>query len=104
LNRKDATVTDCEKDRQCYFDAIHAMQTGVAAWMNYDRSETDPKHLRVGINSALRASSSLARLLIAKSIITEAEYTKAIADGMEEEAASYQTRLQEKLSRAVTLH
>lgn len=80
-------------DVERYNIALHAMQTGVAAWMGVDKNETDPKHLRVGINSALCDTSALAKLLIAKGLIKEEEYLKAIADMMEAEVKRYEERL-----------
>lgn len=90
-------------DAQRYQDAAHAMQSGVAAKMGIDARDTEPKHLRVGINSALRDSATLARLLIAKGLITEAEYVAAQADGMEEEAEMYRLWLEERTGAKITL-
>lgn len=78
-----------EQATQRYKAAAHAMQTGVAAKMNYDQAETAPKHLRVGINSAMVEHSALAALLIEKGVISEAEYLTALADGMERERDTY---------------
>ena len=86
-----------------YQAAAHAMQSGVAMEMNYDSKSTQPKHLRVGVNSALVDSSALAELLITKGIITEDEYLDAIAAGMEREAESYRARLQDRLGTSITL-
>jgi hypothetical protein len=72
------------------------MQSGVAAKMDIDPAdEVTPKHLRVGINSSLVNSSSLASLLISKGIITELEYITAVADGMEDEKKAYEEYLRE---------
>lgn len=85
-----------DKDR--YLAAIHAMQTGVAYKMNYDpQGETTPKHLRVGVNSALCNQAGLVKILLDKGILTLAEYEKAMADQMEIEAESYRKWLQEKV-------
>lgn len=54
---------------------------------------TSPKHLRVGVNSAMSDHGALARLLIDKGFFTEEEYVKAIADMMEAEAERYQSDL-----------
>jgi hypothetical protein len=80
-------------DRERWQAAAHAMQSGVAMEMNFNPDPTDPKHLRVGINTTLTDHGSLVRLLIAKGVITEAEYLKAIADGMEQEKARYEAHL-----------
>ena len=60
-----------------YIKAVHAMQTAV----KIDQERGSPKHLRVGINSALCGQAALARLLVAKGIITWAEYQQAITEG-----------------------
>lgn len=82
-----------EKHFERYVAAAHAVQSGVAAMMNFNPGPTTPKHLRVGVNVAIRDSSSLAKLLIAKGVITEEEHAKAIADGMEQEVKEYEARL-----------
>lgn len=78
--------------------ASHAMQSGVAMEMNHRPELTQPKHLRVGVNTALADHGSLVRLLIAKGIITELEYLEAIAEGMEREKANYETALSNIIS------
>ncbi len=80
-----------------YEDLLHAMQSGVAMKMNYDGAETSPKHLRVGVNSAMCDSSALARLLVEKGLITNEEYEKAITDMMAEEVKRYEAWLNERL-------
>ncbi len=72
-------------DRERYLKAAHAMQSGVA--FKKDKTDQEPKHLRVGVNVAMSDLSGLALLLIEKGVITEAEYLKSIADAMEREAA-----------------
>lgn len=88
-----------------YMKAIHAMQTGVAAEMNIPSTApaTSPKHLRVGVNSALINDAAVARLLIAKGVFTEEEYLNAVADEAEREKAIYEERLSKAYGRPVTL-
>lgn len=76
------------------------MQSGVATEMEYGSAATEPKHLRVGVNSALVDGAALAGLLVAKGVITEEEYLEAIASGMEREAKAYEQRLSEWLGGA----
>ena len=96
-------------DRERWLAASHAMQSGVAAEMQLaqDHGErhpsTEPKHLRVGINNALCDHAALVKLLIAKGLITEAEYLKAIADAMEEEKQFYEKRLSNIYGKPITL-
>lgn len=89
--------------RDRWAKASHAMQSGVAMEMNRISSPTEPKHLRVGVNVAMADLGSLARLLIAKGVITELEYLDAIATGMEMEAQDYENRLSNMLGIKVIL-
>ena len=75
--------------RDRYAAAMHAMQSGVAFDEAHGDDSLKPKHLRVGINSCLVDSGALATLLIAKGVITEAEYFEALADGAEREKQRY---------------
>jgi hypothetical protein len=82
------------EDRGRYMRAAHAMQSGVA--LDHERNGTHdatPKHLRVGINSAMVDTGAMAELLIGKGLITRDEYEKAIADMMEREVRLYRKRL-----------
>lgn len=81
-----------------YLAACHAMQTGVAAVMekepfSKDRGECSPKHLRVGVNSAMCDHAALVRLLIAKGIFTEEEYAVEVTAEMEREVERYRRRI-----------
>jgi hypothetical protein len=76
-----------------YNAAAHAMQTAVAVKMQHDGKETEPKHLRVGVNSALSNAGGLVTLLIDKGVITREEYYTAMADAMEREAVQYHDEL-----------
>lgn len=82
-----------------YLAAAHAMQSGVAMAMNYDPSQTDPKHLKVGVNSAMVTASAIVHLLIAKGVITEAEYFSGLADLMESERDDYAKVVEEHLAQ-----
>lgn len=84
-----------------WFAAAHAMQTGVAA--SPDKSDQEPKHLRVGVNSAMADHGSLVRLLVAKGVFTMDEYEEAIATGMEAEVKTYEAELTAHYGKPVTL-
>lgn len=86
-----------------YVAAAHAMQSGVKYDQESGSEDGSPKHLRVGVNSALVDASALARLLIAKGVITELELHEALAEGMEAEKARYEALLTMKLGSKVTL-
>lgn len=94
-------MTDLER----YEAACHAMQSGVAATMDIQGRDpgTEPKHLRVGINSSMVEHSALVRLLMSKGIISNDEYLKALADGMEEEVKRYEADLYRKTGKQVRL-
>lgn len=77
--------------------AAHAMQSGVAAKMHHDASDTSPKHLRVGVNAAMVEHAALVRLLVAKGVLTWEEYYTALADQMESEKALYEEWLTARL-------
>jgi hypothetical protein len=68
-----------------------------------DSLSTTPKHLRVGVNSAMVVHSALARLRIARGVLTEAEYLESMAEVMREEVASYERTLTAQIGRKVTL-
>jgi hypothetical protein len=86
-----------------YMELAHAMQTGVAMEMNYNPRPTEPKHLRVGVNSAMVENAALVRLLIEKGIITESEWMRALRDSMKTEVESYEDRLSVAMSAKVKL-
>jgi len=74
-----------------YDDACHAMQSGVAYTMAMKMNdETTPKHLRVGVNSAMVEHGALIDLLIKKGLMTELEYWEALATAMETEVRRYE--------------
>jgi hypothetical protein len=82
-----------DEDARRHKLASHAMQAGVALDHARGCQDGTPKQLRVGVNVALRDHASLVELLIAKGVITDDEYCKAIADGMEREVEAYEDRL-----------
>lgn len=79
----------------------HAVQTGVALMMQIDPKQVEPKHLRVGMNVALVDLSALARLLIAKGVISEHEYAAACVAAMREEVDSYRALLAHHYGRPI---
>lgn len=85
-----------------YQAAAHAMQSGVRLKMSREGAPDDgelcpghasPKHLRVGVNSAMSDQGALVRLLLAKGIIDLEEYEEAVADAMEREVQTYRDEL-----------
>ena len=86
-----------------YFELCHAMQPGVASKMGYDPAETEPKHLRVGVNSALVSNGALVQLLIDKGVFAQAEYEAKLNEYMEREVKSYKADLSEHFGKPVKL-
>lgn len=84
-------------DRQRYFAACHAMQTGVQLDLTRNgdtKAAADHKHLRVGVNVCMCDHAALIELLVEKGVITSEEYVKAIADQMEKEVDRYHGHLE----------
>lgn len=79
------------------------MQSGVAATMEFDEKEISPKHLRVGINSALVTEAAIARLLIEKGVFSEEEYVEAVRVEMEREVQRYEKDLSRHFGTKVSL-
>lgn len=82
-----------------YLAAVHAMQTGVAWMQGLDGGETEPKHLRVGINSAHSSINALGELLMAKGLITQLEYVTAVTEAAEREVEDYRQKLKAMMDK-----
>lgn len=78
-----------EEDQERYARALHGVQTATAFAMSQGtrHTPTEPKNMRVGIDSSHVSIAALATLLIEKGVFTIEEYTKAMADAMEKELA-----------------
>lgn len=59
--------------------------------------------MRVGVNAAMVHQAGLVRLLIDAGIITEEQYTHAMANEMERERDRYAEELSRRLGRQVDL-
>jgi hypothetical protein len=81
----------------------HAMQSGVKFDQESGSEDGSPKHLRVGVNTAMVDIGALAKLLIDKGVITEEEYFDANLKAMHNEVGRYEKRLSEKFGRNVVL-
>lgn len=93
-----------DANTQRYLKALHAMQSGVKAEMELGLNDAHtPKHLRVGVNSAMVETGALLKLMLDKGVITEDEWCAALADAMEREVAEYEKRLSEWLHTMVRL-
>ena len=86
-----------EELQQSMLHHQHRMQAGIGVMLSQDGEAETPKHVRVGINTALVETGVLGRLLIDKGIITELEYFALIRDGYKAEADGYEEKLGVKL-------
>lgn len=95
-----------------YRAALHAMQSGVRAVIHLDEDHSgadpntwshSPKHLRVGINSAMIESAAIARVLLNKKIIGEEEYWQMLVEVAEEEKRKYEVELTERYGKPIAL-
>lgn len=91
--------------REEYLGLMHAMQTGVAYSMGFmSSSECDPKHLRVGLNSAMCELGALTDLLMEKGIMTWEEIMDKRIEYMQHEVEEYSQRLSKAMGSDVELH
>jgi hypothetical protein len=61
-----------------YMAAMHGIQSGVAMAIGRDPRMVEPKHLRVGLNSAMVNDAALVRLLVKKGVFTMDEYLEEV--------------------------
>lgn len=85
-----------------YLALMHAMQSGVA-YSHASGVADSPKHLRVGVNSALVSVHALAALLTEKGVFTVDEYGQSLVFAMEAEVERYEADLSERLGKEVKL-
>jgi hypothetical protein len=87
-----------------YDAALHAIQNGAKLQLEIDPTPGTPKHLRVGIDSAMCEHSALALLLEKKGVFTRNEYFEAIAVAMETEKERYEKALSQHFGYKIILH
>ena len=105
-----------EEKVEKYRQRMHALQTGVAFLQEYEtksrnlpvcqgerQGDTSPKHLRVGINSAMVNDAALLELLIEKGIVTKEEHIDKLLVVIEREIQGYELSLTEIYGKAITL-
>lgn len=98
MPKKDETqvpIATPEQSAQLH-QLAHRVQSGVAflqgqSEIKGERYEsTEPKHLRVGVNSALVEASAMSALLFRKGLITSEEYFDTLIEFWGYEVDSYQ--------------
>ncbi len=92
-----------DEKRERYLALCHAMQTGVAYEMERHPQPTQPKHLRVGVNTAMVEHAALVDLLIRKGLLTRDEYFDMLLVAMEREVHLYEQRLAQEYGAKITL-
>lgn len=87
-----------------YEDALHGIQTGVKFEMERGHSTAHtPKHLRVGIDSAMVNDAALAHLLVKKGVFTQEEYAEELRLEANRELDRYEDRILEIYGVRITL-
>lgn len=88
-------MTTLEEKKARYWELSHAMQAAVDLKMQKLAKDTSPKHLRVGVNSAMVSQGALVALLMKKGIISEDEYYDELIAAMGREVEMYKQTLRE---------
>ncbi len=86
-----------------YNALLHAMQTGIAYTLEKDFSSGTPKHLRVGVNSAMVEAGVICKILIDKGIITLEEYQERVLEGLQKEVDMYEREISEHYGHPIKL-
>jgi hypothetical protein len=87
-------MTEKLKELKARYEAVgHAMQSGVEYLRHNDPSETESKHLRVGVNMAMCEAGAIVNLLVEKGFFTYEEYYERLIEFIERDVASYQEKL-----------
>lgn len=74
-----------EEQLEKYNRAMHGVQSAIKFLIDRGDDLASPKHLRVGIHSALVNDHAISTLLIEKGIITEEEYFDQLVESAEQE-------------------
>jgi hypothetical protein len=99
--RTETMADDRPRNDLSYDAAMHGVQAGVAMEMNAQMNDAHtPKHLRVGINSAMVNDAAMVRLLVKKGLITEEEYAEEVRLEANRELDRYEDRLRAALGNA----
>ena len=85
-----------------YHSLMHQMQSAIAMCIGLGIDiGASPKHLRVGVNSALIDSGALADLLLKKGLITKEEFGAMVVEKVRADVEDYKERLRQHLGRPV---
>jgi hypothetical protein len=76
-----------------YRTLLHAMQTGVKFDQENGSTDGTPKHLRVGVNSAMVSDAALVKLLVEKGVFTNQEFADKLVEAAQAEVDRYTAKL-----------
>jgi hypothetical protein len=94
---------DIEKER-LFQQLQHAMQSGVAYSMHQQpNDQTHPKHLRVGVNTAMVQIAALVNTLVAAGVIDGRKFQDEANRLMRREVESYEAELREAYGTQIKL-
>lgn len=91
------------RDDATYEEAAHAVQSGVAFHQQLGSEGGSLKNLRTGLDLRAADACALAKLMIAKGLITEEEYVEAIRLETIAEARRYEKLLSGMMGKVVIL-
>lgn len=86
-----------------YLKVMHAVQTGISYKIQAGETEHSPKHLRVGVNSAMINNAAMVKILVEKGIFTYEDYWNKIIDEAEAEVKRYEEWIEQTTGAKVTL-
>lgn len=91
---------------QDYMSQLHAIQSGVAMMLETfgsNGSGASPKHLRVGVDSAMVNDAAVVSLLMKKGLITLGEYYDELIIQARKEKERYEKVLSEHFGKPIKL-
>ena len=86
-----------------YLAAMHAVQSGIKMKMERGWDGASPKHLRVGVDSAMVNDWAVAEFLIRKGIMTKLEYLELLVEGAENEKRALELDLTSSIGVRIKL-
>ena len=78
-----------------YYQRMHAVQSAIAFSLSTGAVDASPKHLRVGVDSAMVQIGATGMILIEKGVCTELEYFQAMAEFASRELESREAEMPE---------
>ena len=85
-----------------YEEAAHGVQSAIAHGMSSGATDTEPKHLRVGVDMSKSDLYGLATLLMEKGVFTLEEYVEHMRLAANTEVARFEAEATERLGATVS--